>query len=158
MRRLPSSRPVGPRRVGACGGFGPGRVVGGAGRWGVVGVARACGRETWRAGVAPEPRGDAPVPPAGCAPAVWLAIGPAARYGRRGRQRRTRQHALLRRRTALKGREWRRRPAFATWPIGVGVRPNRRLALNLSRRQPAFRRCYSRLPARTTLSGSQRRP
>ena len=45
--------------------YGPGRVVGGAvSSWSVVGVARACGRETWRARVAPEPpRGDAPVPP-----------------------------------------------------------------------------------------------
>ena len=42
-------------------------------------MARACGRETWRAGVAPEPRDDAPVPPAGWATAARLAMGPPGR-------------------------------------------------------------------------------
>ena len=36
----------------------------------MVGVAGACGREAWRAGVAPELRGDAPVLTAIWAPAA----------------------------------------------------------------------------------------
>ena len=45
-----------------------------------MGVARACGRETLRAGVAPEPRGDAPVPPAGWALVARLVACPPARF------------------------------------------------------------------------------
>ena len=52
-----------------------------------MGVARACGRETWRAGVAVAPYGDTPVPHAGRAPAARRRSAGAGmrRGGRLGR-------------------------------------------------------------------------
>ena len=85
-------------------------------------MARACGRETRRAGVAPEPRGDAPVPLGGWAPAARLAGGPPARRGRRGCHVRSGRWRRRRRQQAAELDPWRAarvQSRLAPWSGGV---------------------------------------